>query len=55
MMEWLGSDGIIPLNHPGPTTLFLNFFVIFFIVGFIRVGNTLAVEIFGNPVKQLSL
>ena len=33
-------------NHPGPTPLS----VIFFIVGF---TNNLAVEIFGNLVKQL--
>ena len=44
-------------NHPGPTTLSVNSSEIFFIVGFTRVSNNpkfLAVEIFGNPVKQLS-
>ena len=44
-------------NHPGPTPLSVNFSEIFFIVGFTSVSNNpriLAVEIFGNPVKQLS-
>ena len=44
-------------NHPGPAPVFVNFSEFFFIVGFTRVSNNpkiLAVEIFWNPVKQLS-